>query len=99
MVTPATAPEYRDSAHALLAADGQPVVIITDSPGFVAQRIVAHIVNVACQIAQRGIAAPEDIDKGAKLGLSYPFGPLEWGDRLGPQTHSLHPAAAPRVLR
>ncbi|MGH6815735.1 MAG: 3-hydroxyacyl-CoA dehydrogenase [Hyphomicrobiaceae bacterium] len=85
MVSPATAPDMREAAHGLLAADGQAVVVVNDSPGFVAQRIVAHIVNVACQIAQRGIASPADIDKGAKLGLSYPFGPLEWGDRLGPR--------------
>lgn len=83
MVTPATTPAMRDAAHAALAADGQPVVVINDSPGFVAQRVVAHIINIACQIAQRGIAAPAHIDKGAKLGLGYPFGPLEWGDRIG----------------
>jgi 3-hydroxybutyryl-CoA dehydrogenase len=83
MVTPATSARMRDAAHALLAVDGQPVVVINDSPGFVAQRIVAHIVNVSCQIAQRAIASPADIDKGAKLGLGYPFGPLEWGDRIG----------------
>jgi 3-hydroxybutyryl-CoA dehydrogenase len=41
------------------------------------------IVNIGCGVAQRGIATPADIDKGTKLGLSYPFGPLEWGDRLG----------------
>ncbi|MGE4149474.1 MAG: 3-hydroxyacyl-CoA dehydrogenase [Hyphomicrobiaceae bacterium] len=83
MVSPATAPAIRDSAHAMLAGDGQAVVVINDSPGFVAQRIVAQIVNVGCNIAQRGIASPDDIDKGAKLGLGYPFGPLEWGDRIG----------------
>jgi len=83
MVTPATAPEHRDAAHGLLAADGQPVVVINDSPGFVAQRVVAQIVNIACGVAQRAIAAPADIDMGAKLGLGYPFGPLEWADRLG----------------
>jgi 3-hydroxybutyryl-CoA dehydrogenase len=83
MVTPATRPDIRDAAHAAFAHDGQPVVVINDSPGFIAQRVVAHIINVACQIAQRGIAAPADIDKGAKLGLGYPFGPLEWGDRIG----------------
>ena len=85
MVSPATAPEYRDRAHAALARAGEPVIVVNDSPGFVSQRIVAHVINIACQIAQRGIATPEDIDKGAKLGLGYPFGPLEWGDRLGPR--------------
>ena len=84
MVTPATAPEYRDAAHAALSPDGQPVIVIGDSPGYVAQRVVAQIINVACGIAQRGIASPADIDKGARLGLGYPYGPIEWGDRLGP---------------
>lgn len=85
MVTPATAPDVRDAAHGLLASDGGGVVVINDSPGFVAQRIVAHIINVACQIAQRQVAAPSDIDKGARLGLSYPHGPLAWGDKIGAQ--------------
>lgn len=84
MVTPATDPGMRDAAHALLASDGQSVIVINDSPGYVAQRTVAMIVNVGCNIAQRGIASPGDIDKGAKLGLGYPFGPLEWGDHIGP---------------
>ena len=83
MVSPATDPAMRDAARALLASDGQSVVVINDSPGYVAQRVVAMIVNVGCNIAQRRIATPEDIDKGAKLGLGYPFGPLEWGDRIG----------------
>jgi 3-hydroxybutyryl-CoA dehydrogenase len=83
MVTPATDAKFRDAAHALLAADGQPVIVINDSPGFIAQRVVAMIVNIGCGVAQRGIATPADIDTGTKLGLSYPFGPLEWGDRLG----------------
>ncbi len=83
MVTPATAPEMRDAAHAMLAADGQPVVVINDSPGFVAQRIVAMIVNTGCQIAQRAVASPADIDRAVVLGLGYPFGPLAWGDHLG----------------
>ena len=85
MVTPATAPEYRDMAHGLMGHDGQPVVVINDSPGFVAQRAVAALINVGCNVAQRGIGVPGDIDKGAKLGLGYPFGPIEWGDRIGPK--------------
>jgi 3-hydroxybutyryl-CoA dehydrogenase len=84
MLAPGIALLMRDAAHGLLASDGAGVSVINDSPGFVASRIVAHIVNVGCQIAQRGIASPSDIDLGAKLGLSYPYGPLEWGDRLEP---------------
>ncbi len=85
MVTPATDPKYRDMAQGLMAHDGQAVIVINDSPGFVAQRAVAAIINVGCNVAQRGVGVPADIDKGAKLGLGYPYGPIEWGDRIGPK--------------
>ncbi len=85
MTTPLTLPEVRDAAHGLLAADGVPVSVIKDSPGFVAQRVVAHIVNVGCDIMQMRIASPEDLDRAVMLGLGYPRGPLGLGDALGPQ--------------
>ena len=84
MTTPVTAPAYRDAAHALFAADGASVDVIHDSPGFVTQRVLAHIVNVACDIAQQRIANAADIDLAVRLGLGYPHGPLAWGDALGP---------------
>ena len=57
--------------------------VIRDSGGFVAQRIVACIVNIACDIAQQRIATPTDIDLAVTLGLGYPQGPLALGDTLG----------------
>jgi 3-hydroxybutyryl-CoA dehydrogenase len=86
MTTPATTRDARDTAHALLAADGIPVTVIRDSTGFVAQRVVATIVNIGCEIAQRQIATPEDIDLAVTLGLGYPKGPLALGDALGAKT-------------
>ena len=83
MLNPATSAQTRQSAHALLAAGGVPVSVINDSPGFVAQRVVAHIVNVGCDIAQMRIATPEDLDRAVMLGLGYPKGPLAMGDALG----------------
>jgi 3-hydroxybutyryl-CoA dehydrogenase len=83
MTTPVTRPEARDAAHAALAATGRKVSVINDSPGFVAQRVVAHIVNVGCDIAQMRIAAPQDLDRAVTLGLGYPKGPLAMGDALG----------------
>jgi 3-hydroxybutyryl-CoA dehydrogenase len=85
MCSPATAPEYRDAAHALLAAGGTPVSVIKDSPGFVAPRVVAQIISIACDIAQQRIASPKDIDSAVRLGLGYPSGPLAMGDALGPK--------------
>ncbi len=84
MLTAVTSEAVRDSAHALLASDGVPVTVINDSGGFIAQRVMATIVNIAANIAQRGIATVGDLEDSVKLGLGYPNGPLAWGDRLGP---------------
>ncbi len=86
MLSPMTRPEVRDAAHGLLASDQARVSVLRDSAGLVAQRVVATIVNIACDIAQQGIAAPTDIDRAVTLGLGYPHGPLAWGDRLGAAT-------------
>lgn len=83
MRTPVTSAEARNVAHAALAKDGTPVTVIRDSAGFIAQRIVATIVNIGCDIAQQRIATPADIDTAVKLGLGYPHGPLGFGDALG----------------
>lgn len=83
MGTPITAPAFRDAAHALFASDGVPVTVCRDSPGLIAQRIVAMIVNIGCSIAQSRTAEPADIDKAVTLGLNYPNGPFGFGDILG----------------
>ena len=86
MTTPATDSEYLAMACGLFGAGGQAVSVIRDSAGLVTQRVVAHIINIACEIAQQGIADPLDIDRAVKLGLGYPQGPLAWGDQLGATT-------------
>jgi 3-hydroxybutyryl-CoA dehydrogenase len=81
--TPATPASVVRSAWGALAATGRPVTVVQDSPGFVAQRVFACVVNLASEIAQLGIASPGDIDTAVRLGLGYPHGPLAWGDALG----------------
>ena len=83
MATPVTRKDVREQAHGLLASDGVPLSVIKDSAGFVAQRVVAHIVNVGCDIVQMRIATPEDLDRAVMLGLGYPKGPLAMGDAIG----------------
>lgn len=84
MTTPAASAAVREGAHGLFAADGTPVTVVRDSAGFVAQRILGCIVNIACDIAQQRIATPADIDLAVRLGLGYPQGPLGLGDAVGP---------------
>jgi 3-hydroxybutyryl-CoA dehydrogenase len=72
-------------AVALLAPLSASVRVLRDSAGLLSQRVLATIVNIACDMAQQGIASPQDIDTAVTLGLGYPHGPLAWGDALGPQ--------------
>jgi 3-hydroxybutyryl-CoA dehydrogenase len=81
---PATRPDMRDATHALFARDGKAVSVIRDSGGFVTQRVVATIVNIAADMCQQGICTPADLDVAVTLGLGYPMGPLAMGDRIGP---------------
>ena len=82
-VNPATRLDFRDAAHALLARDGKAVSVIGDSGGFVTQRVLAQIVNIASDICQQRICTPQDLDLAVHLGLGYPKGPLALGDTLG----------------
>ena len=81
---PATRADMRDAAHALLARDGKPVSVIRDSGGFVTQRVVAAIINIASDMCQQRVCTPKDLETAVTLGLGYPLGPLAMGDKLGP---------------
>lgn len=81
---PATRTDMRDAAHALFSRDGKPVSVIRDSAGFVTQRVVATIVNIASDMCQQRICTPADLETAVTLGLAYPLGPLAMGNRWGP---------------
>jgi 3-hydroxybutyryl-CoA dehydrogenase len=81
---PATRSDMRDAAHALFARDGKAVSVIRDSGGFVTQRVVATIVNIATDMCQQGVCSPKDLETAVTLGLGYPMGPLAMGDKVGP---------------
>ena len=85
MLSPITTIQAKSDALALLSDGGAPVTVINDSPGFVVQRILATIVNIGTNIAQRGIASVDDIDAAVRIGLGYPQGPLALGDSIGPK--------------
>lgn len=83
---PATRADIRDAAHALFARDGKPVSVIRDSGGFVTQRVVASIVNIASDMCQQRVCTPQDLEIAVTLGLAYPMGPLAMGNRYGPDS-------------
>ena len=81
---PATRLDMRQAAHALFARDGKAVSVIRDSGGFVTQRVVATIVNIAADMCQQQVCTPADLETAVRLGLGYPQGPLAMGDLYGP---------------
>ena len=81
---PATRRDMRDTAHALFARDSKPVSVIRDSGGFVTQRVIGTIVNIAADMCQQRVCSPADLETAVKLGLGYPQGPLAMGNLYGP---------------
>jgi 3-hydroxybutyryl-CoA dehydrogenase len=59
------------------------VMTSPDRPGMIAMRIISMIINEAYLVMQEGTSNKEDIDTAMKLGTNYPFGPIEWSEKLG----------------
>lgn len=80
---PRLAPAIRTAASQLIESLGATPQWIEDTPGLVAPRLVATLVNEAVFAIQEGVADPETIDLAMRLGVNYPHGPIEWGRQLG----------------
>jgi 3-hydroxyacyl-CoA dehydrogenase len=57
-----------------------------DIPGFVMNRIFSAAFREAVELVEQGIATPEDIDAGMRLGYGWNAGPFEIADRAGLDT-------------
>jgi 3-hydroxybutyryl-CoA dehydrogenase len=71
---------------ALAKRFGKTTVTSKDAPGFIVNRILIPLLNEACFALQEGLASPEDIDTGVRLGLNHPMGPLTLADFIGLDT-------------
>ena len=78
-----TGPEIMGQAENFLKSVSIDYSIVPDRAGLVFPRILAMIINEAAQVYDEKIASREDIDTAMKLGTNYPFGPLEWADKMG----------------
>jgi 3-hydroxybutyryl-CoA dehydrogenase len=75
-----------EATTALAERMGKTVITSQDRPGFIVNRMLIPFLNEACFALQEGLASPEDIDTGAKLGLNHPLGPLALADLIGLDT-------------
>jgi len=62
---------------------GKTPVVVSDSPGFISNRLLIPMINEAAYCVMEGIASPESIDKIMKLGMNHPMGPLALADLIG----------------
>ena len=79
-----------DATHgdveALSKALGKYPITVKNSPGFVVNRILCPMINEAFCVLGEGLASPEEIDEGMKLGCNHPIGPLALADMIGLDT-------------
>ena len=82
----ATKADVTDRICKLATGLGKQVSMSKDYPGFVVNRILMPMINEAFSALMEGVATPEDIDKGMKLGTNQPMGPLTLADFIGLDT-------------
>ena len=67
----------------LMAALGKQYTLVNDVPGLVAPRVIAAIINEACYALDEQVADAQSIDLAMTLGTNYPYGPMDWLQKIG----------------
>ncbi|HEY49264.1 MAG TPA: 3-hydroxybutyryl-CoA dehydrogenase [Dehalococcoidia bacterium] len=70
----------------LSAKMGKESILVNDTPGFATSRLIGVLQNEAIHAFAEGIASAADIDKGMRLGMNHPMGPLQLADFVGLDT-------------
>lgn len=75
--------DFIPRAKETFQAINQEIEIVEDEVGLVFPRILSLIINEAAFALTEGTASVEAINTAMKKGTNYPFGPLEWAERIG----------------
>ena len=67
----------------LFNAMGWQIRMVPDVTGMITPRIISMIINEAWYAFHENISTREEIDTAMKLGTNYPYGPFEWGEKIG----------------
>ncbi|MBB6520899.1 3-hydroxyacyl-CoA dehydrogenase family protein [Pseudoteredinibacter isoporae] len=82
----ATSEETYLAVKTLAEQMGKEVVSCEDKAGFAVNRLLVPFLNEAIFALEEGVASRDDIDRGARLGLNHPMGPLTLADFVGLDT-------------
>ncbi len=78
-----TSDATHDAVKDLALRLGKSPITVKNAPGFVVNRILVPMINEAFFVLAEGLATPEDIDAGMRLGCNHPIGPLALADMVG----------------
>lgn len=82
-----TLPQVFERGVAFVQSLGKaPVRVQRDIPGFIMNRIFSAALREAVELVDKGIASPEEIDIGMRLGYGWTAGPFEIADNAGLDT-------------
>ena len=62
---------------------GKIPVEANDYPGFISNRVLMPMINVAAYCLLEGVSSPEGVDAVMKIGMAHPMGPLTLADLIG----------------
>jgi len=78
-----TSDDTHRTAIDFLTRCGKETVTVSDSPGFVINRLYLPMVNEAFLVLETSLASAEEIDRCCIKGLGFPLGPLAAADAFG----------------
>lgn len=81
-----TSPKTIETTRGLLDRMNKEMILVNDSPGFVANRLSHLLMNEAAFVVQDGVANPSDVDDIFKKCYGHKMGPLETADLIGLDT-------------
>lgn len=78
-----TKEEIVNNVKELFASVKKETALVQDSVGMAMPRILCQIINEALFTVNYDIANPKAVDDAMKHASQYPYGPIEWGERIG----------------
>ena len=75
--------DRKEKAEKIFLVFNKTIEWVPDIPGFITPRVISMIINEAYFTLSEKVSSKENIDTAMKLGTNYPYGPFEWGEKIG----------------